>query len=58
MTRLYRKAESAGGKVTVGPMHMMTAGRMAIFAETADAVIAVWQPGQHLGDLSVSGPTG
>jgi hypothetical protein len=56
MTKLYRKVESAGGKVTVGPMRMMTAGRMTIFAETADAVIAVWQPGQHLGAQLVDEP--
>jgi hypothetical protein len=31
MTKLYRKVESAGGKVTVGPMHMMTAGRAEEF---------------------------
>ncbi len=56
MTKLYRKVESAGGKVIVGPMHVMTAGRIATFAETTDAVIAVWRPGQHLGAQLVDKP--
>jgi predicted enzyme related to lactoylglutathione lyase len=44
-----KKAESAGGTIIVGPMDVMTAGRMAIFADTTGAVIAAWQPGDHLG---------
>ena len=44
-----RKAESAGGTVIFAPMDVMTAGRMAIFMDTTGAVIAAWQPGQHLG---------
>jgi predicted enzyme related to lactoylglutathione lyase len=44
-----RKAESAGGKIIVAPMDVMAAGRMAIFMDTTGAVIAAWQPGQHLG---------
>jgi uncharacterized protein len=44
-----RKAESAGGKVIVPPMDVMSAGRMAIFMDTTGAVIAAWQAGEHLG---------
>jgi uncharacterized protein len=51
-----RKAESAGGKVIVAPMDVMTAGRMAIFMDTTGAVIAAWQPGQHLGAQLVNEP--
>jgi predicted enzyme related to lactoylglutathione lyase len=39
------KAQGAGGTVIVSPMDVMTAGRMAIFADTTGAVIAAWQPG-------------
>jgi predicted enzyme related to lactoylglutathione lyase len=42
-------AEAAGGIVVVPPMDVMSAGRMAIFADTTGAVIAAWQPGEHLG---------
>jgi uncharacterized protein len=51
-----RKAESAGGTVIVAPMDVMTAGRMAIFADTTGAVIAAWQPGDHLGAQLVNEP--
>ena len=51
-----RKAESAGGKVIVAPMDVMTAGRMAIFMDTTGAVIAAWQPGQHLSAQRVNEP--
>jgi uncharacterized protein len=44
-----KKAESAGGTVIVAPMDVMTAGRMAIFQDTTGAVIAAWQPGDHIG---------
>jgi len=51
-----RKAESAGGTVIVPPMDVMAAGRMAIFADTTGAVIAAWQPGEHLGAGLVNEP--
>ncbi len=44
-----KKAESAGGTVIVAPMDVMSAGRMAIFADTTGAVIATWQPRDHIG---------
>ena len=51
-----RQAESAGGTVIFAPMDVMTAGRMAIFMDTTGAVIAAWQPGQHLGAQLVNEP--
>ena len=51
-----KKVESAGGKVIVAPMDVMTAGRMAIFIDTTGAVIAAWQPGDHLGAQLVNEP--
>lgn len=51
-----KKAESAGGSVIVAPMDVMTAGRMAIFADTTGAVIAVWQPRDHKGAQLVNEP--
>jgi uncharacterized protein len=50
------KVESAGGKVIVPPMDVMTAGRMAIFTDTTGAFIAAWQPGEHLGAQLVNEP--
>ena len=47
---------SRGGKIIVAPMDVMTAGRMAIFMDTTGAVIAAWQPGQHLGAQLVNEP--
>lgn len=50
------KAAASGGQVIVAPMDVMTAGRMAIFMDTTGAVIAAWQPGQHLGAQLVNEP--
>lgn len=44
-----KKAESAGATAIVAPMDVMTAGRMAIFKDTTGALVAAWQPGDHLG---------
>jgi predicted enzyme related to lactoylglutathione lyase len=51
-----KKAETAGGTVIVPPMDVMTAGRMGIFADTTGAVIAAWQPRDHLGAQLVNEP--
>jgi uncharacterized protein len=51
-----QKAEAAGGEVIVAPMDVMTAGRMAIFKDTTGAVVAAWQPGDHLGAQLVNEP--
>ena len=49
-------ASEAGGTVFVAPMDVMDAGRMAIFADPAGAVIGVWQPNQHKGAGIVNEP--
>jgi len=49
-------AQAAGGTVIVAPMDVMSAGRMAIFGDTTGAVIAAWQPGDHLGAQLVNEP--
>jgi predicted enzyme related to lactoylglutathione lyase len=41
--------ESAGGKVLVAPMEVMTAGRMAVFSDLTGAVFSAWQPRDHRG---------
>jgi uncharacterized protein len=41
--------ERAGGQVVVAPMDVMTAGRMAVFADPAGAIFSVWQAGEHPG---------
>ena len=46
---VIEKVNAAGGTVIVEPMDVMAAGRMAIFADTTGAVIAVWQAGEHAG---------
>jgi uncharacterized protein len=51
-----KRAEAAGGSVIVPPMDVMTAGRMAIIADTTGAVIAMWQPKDHLGAQLVNEP--
>ncbi len=51
-----KSAELAGGAVIVAPMDVMSAGRMAIFKDTTGAVIAAWQPGQHIGAELVNEP--
>lgn len=53
---VVKNAESAGGTIIVAPMDVMTAGRMAIFADTTGAVIGVWQPRDHLGAQVVNEP--
>jgi predicted enzyme related to lactoylglutathione lyase len=41
--------EANGGKAIVPAMDVMTAGRMAIFADPSGAVFGVWQAGDHKG---------
>jgi hypothetical protein len=43
------KVEAAGGKVMAPPMDVMDAGRMAVFFDPEGAVLAVWQPKNHIG---------
>lgn len=44
-----KKAADAGGKVFAEPFDVMTAGRMAVLADPAGAVIGLWQPKDHKG---------
>jgi predicted enzyme related to lactoylglutathione lyase len=39
----------AGGQVLVGPMDVMSAGRMAVFMDSAGAAVSVWQAREHTG---------
>jgi uncharacterized protein len=50
------KVRDAGGQVFLEPMDVMTAGRMAIFADPAGAAFGVWQPGDHKGAELVNEP--
>jgi predicted enzyme related to lactoylglutathione lyase len=50
------KVEAAGGTVVMPPMDVMTAGRMAIFSDTTSAVVAAWQPRDHLGAQLINEP--
>ena len=43
------KVTGAGGSALFGPMQVMTAGKMAVYADTTGAVIAAWEPGDHKG---------
>ena len=43
------KVSGNGGTVLAGPMDVMDAGRMAVFADPLGAVFGIWQPNQHLG---------
>jgi uncharacterized protein len=51
-----KAAEAAGGTVIVAPMDVMKAGRMAIFKDTTGAIIAAWQPADHIGAELVNEP--
>ncbi|MGH9920468.1 MAG: VOC family protein, partial [Nitrososphaerales archaeon] len=44
-----KRVETAGGRVIVAPMDVMSAGRMAVFADSTGAVISAWQPRDHIG---------
>jgi uncharacterized protein len=51
-----KNAEAAGGTIIVAPMDVMRAGRMAIFKDTTGAIIAAWQPADHIGAQLVNEP--
>jgi len=51
-----KTVEDAGGKVLAPPMDVMTAGRMAVFADPAGTTFSVWQPGDHHGAGLVNEP--
>jgi predicted enzyme related to lactoylglutathione lyase len=51
-----KAAEAAGGKIVVAPMDVMTAGRMAVFADLTGAIVGAWQPRDHIGAQLVNEP--
>jgi predicted enzyme related to lactoylglutathione lyase len=46
----------AGGTTLVPPMDVLTAGRMAVFADTVGAVFSIWQAREHIGAGLVNEP--
>jgi len=50
------KVKASGGTAIVEPMDIMTAGRMAVYADPAGAVFGTWQPNEHLGAQLVNEP--
>jgi uncharacterized protein len=47
---------AAGGQIFAGPMDIMEAGRMAVFADPQGAVSGLWQPNQHKGAGVINEP--
>ena len=47
---------AAGGQVLVEPMDVLTAGRMAVFADNVGAAFSIWQPREHIGASLVGEP--
>ena len=43
------KVAPAGGQVLQPPMDVMEAGRMAVVADSTGAVLALWEPKEHIG---------
>ena len=50
------KAEAAGGTVFAPPFDIFDSGRMAVIADPAGAVFAVWQAKEHIGARLVNEP--
>lgn len=50
------KAKSLGGTVLMEPMDAMDAGRMVVIQDPTGAVVAAWQPNQHIGAGLVNQP--
>ena len=50
------KVTAAGGTVFAGPIDVMEAGRMAVFADPTGAALGIWQPVQHPGADLVNEP--
>ncbi len=48
--------KTAGGQVMMGPMDVMSAGRMAVAQDPTGAVFGLWQPGDHIGAELVNEP--
>jgi predicted enzyme related to lactoylglutathione lyase len=45
-----------GGNVVMPVMQVMTAGRMAIFADPEGAAFSIWEAGEHIGAIIVNEP--
>lgn len=50
------KAKSLGGTVLAEPFDVMDSGRMAVIQDPSGAVVAAWQPQQHIGARLVNEP--
>lgn len=50
------RVTEAGGDVLFGPIDVMDAGRMAVFAHPAGGLIGTWQAGTHTGAALVNEP--
>ena len=50
------KAKSLGGQVLAEPFDVMEAGRMGLIQDPTGAVVALWQPGQHIGSRLANVP--
>jgi len=50
------KVPAAGGTVIVAPMEVMSAGRLAVFADSTGAIISAWEPQGHIGAQLVNEP--
>jgi uncharacterized protein len=48
------KVRDAGGSVVTEPFDVLSAGRMAVFADPEGAVFSVWQPKEHRGSKIVN----
>ncbi|RFU42341.1 VOC family protein [Actinomadura logoneensis] len=46
---IAEKAHAAGGQVLVSPFDVLDAGRMAVVADTTEAVFGIWQARTHIG---------
>lgn len=51
-----KNVRAAHGQVFVEPMDVFDAGRMAMFADTTGAPIAIWQPRGHIGATLINEP--
>ncbi len=50
------KAGELGATVLAEPFDVMTAGRMAVFADPTGAALCVWEPGESIGAQRVNDP--
>ncbi len=51
-----QRIEQHGGKLAMGPMTVMTAGRMAMAVDPTGAVFGLWQADQHVGSTLLGEP--